>query len=247
MRTYLSPIGFNSTSVTRAVSNHGVGAGDEVVLVRPAVAEEDSRATEAIEDVRRFLREVDPNIKLSTARIEHTAYDQAVLDCSDLLLAAIKNVTVILGGGPREVLLPFTTAALAHAARIDSALFFSDLTGSVEEWTLPQLATPVPAPAFETLSEITDMVVDANVDSVSVPQLTEQMGRAKSTVTRHVGDLEAAGLVETWREGKVKHLQVRPPESFVSTCDKESVHQFIAFFLLQEKSRTRLELYSRTL
>lgn len=208
MRTYLSPIGFNSTSVTRAVSNHGIGGGDEVVLVRPAVSDEDNRAAEAIEDVRRFLREVDPDIELSTARIEHTAYDRAVLDCSDLLLTSTGDIVVTLGGGPREVLLPFATAALAHAARIDSALFFSDLTGSVEEWTLPQLATSVPDPAFETLREVAEMVVDADGDSVSVPQLTKRSGKAKSTMTRHVAALEGAGLVETWREGKVKHLRI---------------------------------------
>jgi CRISPR-associated protein Csa3 len=208
MRTYLSPIGFNSTSVTRTVSNHGIAGGDGVVLVRPTVSEEDSRATEAIEDVRRFLREVDPGIELSTERIQHTSYGRAVLDCSDLLHAATGDIVITLGGGPREVLLPFTTAALAHAARIDSALFFSDLTGSVEEWILPQLATPVSDPAFGTLSEVADMLGEDDSDSVSVPRLTKRTGRAKSTVTRHVSDLEAAGLVKTWREGKVKHIRI---------------------------------------
>jgi CRISPR-associated protein Csa3 len=208
MRTYLAPIGFNSTSVTRAVSNHGIASGDEVVLVRPTVADEDSRATEAIEDVRRFLREVDPGIELTTERIDQAAYDQAILDCSDLLRAATGDIVVVLGGGPREVLLPFATAALAHAAWIETALFFSDLTGSVEDWTLPQLATPVPDPAFGTLSEVADMMPSDHEDSVSVPELTERTGQAKSTVTRHISDLEDAGLVETWRDGKVKHLRM---------------------------------------
>lgn len=208
MRTYLTPIGFNSTSVTRAVSNHGIGSGDEVVLVRPTVTDEDSRATEAIEDVRRFLREVDSGIELTTERIDHTAYDQAVLDCSYLLRAANGDIVVVLGGGPREVLLPFATAALAHAARIETALFFSDLTGSVEDWTLPQLATPVPDSAFGTLAEVADMMGDDHEDSVSVPRLTERTGQAKSTVTRHISDLEDAGLVEAWRDGKVKHLRM---------------------------------------
>jgi CRISPR-associated protein Csa3 len=208
MRTYLSPIGFNSTSVTRAVSNHGIGSEDEVVLIRPAVTDEDSRAREAIEDVRRFLREVDPGIDLTTARIDHTAYDQAVLDSSDLLTAASGDIVVTLGGGPREVLLPVTTAALAHAPRIESALFYSDLTGAVEEWQLPPLTTSVPDSALETLREAQTSIAEADSDSVTIPQLTETTGQAKSTVTRHVAELETAELVDTWREGKVKHLQI---------------------------------------
>jgi CRISPR-associated protein Csa3 len=208
MRTYLAPIGFNSTSVTRAVSNHGISGSDEVVLVRPDMPDEDRRATEATEDVRRFLQEVDPGIELTVERIDHTAYDQAVLECSNLLLAPTGNIVVAFSGGPRDVLVPFTTAALAHAAKIDSALFFSDLTGGVEESTLPQLTTAVSDPAFGTLGELANMLTDTDATSVDVPQLTERTGRAKSTVTRHVNNLEAADLVETWREGKIKHIQL---------------------------------------
>jgi CRISPR-associated protein Csa3 len=208
MRTYLSPIGFNSTAVTRAVSSHGVGSDDEVVLLRPTVAEEDDRATEAIGDVRRFLREVDPGIEVSTERIEHTSYDHATLDCSELIRAASGDVVVVLGGGLRGVLLPFATAALAHAHQIDATLFFSDLTGGVEEWELPQLITTASDSAMSTLEIINETLADTGGESTSVPALTERTDRAKSTVTRHIDELEAAGLVRTWREGKRRQVRI---------------------------------------
>lgn len=208
MRTYFSPIGFNSTSVTRAVSKHGVGADDEVVLLRPAVTDEDARATEAIEDVRRFLRELDPGITLTTERVAHTSYERAVLDCSDLLRAATGEIVVTLGGGPREVLLPFMTAALAYGEQVETALFFSDLTGGVTNWELPRLTSRVSEPALETLALLGELTRATEDDAASVPDLTERTNRAKSTVTRHVDELEAAGLAETWREGKVRQAQI---------------------------------------
>lgn len=44
-------------------------------------------------------------------------------------------------------------------------------------------------------------------------------------VTRHIGDLEAAGLVETWREGKVKRLQITTAGELRLDVRQRSVHR----------------------
>lgn len=200
MRTYLSPIGYNSTSVTRPLLSRGIDTGDTIVLVRPDV-EDDSRATEAIEDVERLIREIEPDINLETERIPHDDFEAAVLQCSDLFQAAEGERIVTLGGGARDVLLPFAIAAIVHVRLLDAALFFSDIDGTVEEWTLPKLSASVQESSRTTLRAIVN-----EGGEISIPELTARSDRSKSTITRHVSNLEAEQFVETKTEGKTKYV-----------------------------------------
>ncbi|SEP27518.1 CRISPR-associated protein Csa3 [Halorientalis persicus] len=202
MRTYLSAIGFNSTSVTRPLLSHGIDTGDAVVLIRPD-QEPDSRAEEAIGDVERLLQEIEPDIDLRTERISHNEFQTAVLECSDLIRAAEGERIVSLGGGARDVLLPLTIAAMTHVRLLSAALFFSDLDGTVQEWSLPRLTAHVQDTTLETLRAI------ATADGgSSIPELTETTGKSKSTITRHVTSLSDEDAIETWTDGKTKFAKV---------------------------------------
>lgn len=203
MRTYLSPIGFNSTSVTRTVLSHGLASDDRIVLIRPEEETDDGRAEEAISDVRRLLEEVEPDISLATERVPHDDFERAVLDCRDLLLAGEGTLTVNLGGGARDILLPFITAVLATIERVDTVLFFSDIDGKVREWHLPRLTATISDPVYETLAAI-----NAAGGETSIPALTKATENSKSTVARHVDTLETNEAVVSRREGKTKHVSL---------------------------------------
>lgn len=202
MKTYLSAIGFNSTSVTRPLLSYGVDTGDTVVLIRPD-QEPDSRGKEAIEDVERLLQEIEPDLTLTTERITHSDFQTAVLECSDVIRAADGNRLVSLGGGARDVLLPFTIAALTHVRLLSAVLFFSDGDGTVQEWALPRLTARVQQTTMSTLHTIAK-----TGGTLSIPELTSETGNSKSTVTRHIAALADAGAIETWTEGKTKFAQV---------------------------------------
>jgi len=204
MRTYLAPIGYNSTSVTRVVLSHGLDTGDRVVLLRPEAESDGSRATEAIQDVERMLGEVEPEVELTVERITHDDYATALLECSEVLRDADGERVVNLGGGARDILLPFTTVALAHASELHTVLFFSDIDGKVREWELPALTASPQEPAWETLETIDELG-----GRTTIPELTDATGNSKSTVTRHVDDLDTNRLVETQREGKLKRVTIR--------------------------------------
>lgn len=203
MGTYLSPIGYNSTSVTRTLLNHGLASGDQIVLLRPAEETDDSRATEAINDVDQLLSEVVPDLSIATERVPHDDFAEAVVCCHELLQTADRPRTVNLGGGARDILLPFMTAVLKERETIDTVLFFSDIDGQVREWTLPYLPAHVSDSVYETLTAIADAS-----DDTSIPALTETTGRPKSTVARHVDLLEQNSAVVSRREGKVKHVSL---------------------------------------
>lgn len=201
MRTYISPIGYNPTSVTRVLLSRGLETDDVAVLLRPRTDTDDNRAQEAIADVERMLTEIEPEVSTTVERIPHDDFPAAVLDCSDIIRAANGTVIANLSGGARDIFLPFTVAVLAHASSIDTALAFSDIDGKVREWELPVLTADVPNSARDTLR----LIADAD-NSVSIPKITEQTQHAKSTVTRHVNQLDESGVVETWQKGKTKHV-----------------------------------------
>lgn len=203
MRTYVSPIGYNSTSVARpVVLSRGVNDGDAIVLLRPDVPN-DPRAEEAIADIEGLLREIELDVSLTIEQIDHESFETAILECSEIIQAAKGECFINLAGGARDVFLPFACAALAHTPLVDTVLFFSDIDGTVVELQLPRLTADVPDTTRTTLSAIAD---DDN--AVSVPELTDATGQSKSTVTRHVNHLADQDIVETWKEGKTKHVRI---------------------------------------
>lgn len=201
MRTYISPIGYNPTSVTRVLLSRGLETDDTALLLRPAVGD-DSRAQEAIADVKRMLQEIEPELSTTVERIPHDDFATAVLQCSNVIQAAQGTVIANLSGGARDIFLPFTVAVLAQAPLIDTALAFSDIDGKVREWDLPVLTADIPNSTRETLR-----LIAAADDEITIPALTDQTHQAKSTVTRHVNQLAASGVVTTWQEGKTKHAR----------------------------------------
>lgn len=203
VRTYISPIGYNSTTVTRPVLSSGLETGDTVILLRPATETDENRAQEAITDVERMLTEIEPEVELAVEHVPHDDVRRAILDCSDVLRAAAPARIVNLGGGARDVLLPFVVAALTHSGLVDTALFFSDIDGSVREWTLPDLLSRPSPGALDTLE-----AADALGAETTVPALTGHRDVSKSTITRHLEELESVGAVSAWREGKTKHAEL---------------------------------------
>ena len=203
MTTYLSPIGFNTTSVTRVLSNKDLASGDAVVLLRPAEETDDNRAAEAVEDVDRILQQIEPTISVSVERLPHDDFETAVMTCSKVIRSAEGSVVVSLSGGARDVLLPLTVATMAHAQQVDSTLGYSDLDGLVREWLLPNITATPSAGQRSTLAAI-----DATGSAVSIPELTTQRDAAKSTITRHVNALAADGFVTAWTEDRTKHVSI---------------------------------------
>lgn len=62
-----------------------------------------------------------------------------------------------MDGGARDVLLLFAIVATAHIRLLDTVLFFRDLSGAVQEWSLPRLT----ATAQETTKQALQTIINA--------------------------------------------------------------------------------------
>jgi CRISPR-associated protein Csa3 len=204
VRTYISPIGYDTRRVTRPVVNTGLGSDDRVILLRPAADADTERATQAVADVEQLLQEIEPEATCTIERISTTRFEETVRECCRVIeaIAPDREILVSLGGGARDILLPLTVSALVCAPRIDTTLFFSDLDSTVREWSLPTLVTQVPERTLETFGSILD------ADGwQTLTELASDTDQSKSTVIRHVNDLDAAGIVETDTSGKAKRVR----------------------------------------
>lgn len=203
MRTFISPIGFNTTSVTRSLLEYGIKNEDIVQLVRPATEADDDRAAEAVTDVRQLLKKIEPTTSVTVERVPHDDFEAAVMRCSELLTTATGEVVVSLSGGARDVLLPLTVATMAHHATVATTLGYSDIDGQVREFGLPTVSTTLSDGVLKTLQK----VADTN-SSITLPQLASNLDAVKSTITRHISSLEDAGYVTAWTEDRTKHVSI---------------------------------------
>jgi len=205
MRTYVSPIGYDTRRVTRPVINTGLGSEDTVILLRPTEESDTERATQAVADVEQLLQEIEPEAECEVRRVSTDSFEETVGESCSVVddIPTDHDVIVSLGGGARDVLLPLTVAALVFAQKIDRALFFSDLNGAVREWPLPVLTAQVPDRTVETFE-----MIDAADSWLSLSAIARETDQSKSTVIRHVNDLEEAGVVKADTSEKAKRVRV---------------------------------------
>ena len=199
MRTYVSTLGFHETRVTRPVLRHGLEEGDAVVLLRPATEADEGRGNDAVAHIEDMVDEITPGASVVIERVDHSEFETAVLQCSDVLRAAEGELVVNFGGGAREIFLPLTLATVAHAQLVDMALQYTDIEQRVREWRVPNLTADVSERVWPTLATIAD-----HDEEISISDITARSEASKSTVTRHVQELAEAGLVDTQTAGKTK-------------------------------------------
>ena len=199
MTTFIATIGFDSTRVTRPVLTYGLEEGDEIVLVRPTDDDENDRSNEAREDVRRMVTELQPNVTVDSIALDHEEFYEGIRRSIDRIESESDDVVLILGGGARDIYLPVAFSAFLARDEIHTVLQFSDITGAVSEIQIPNFADPLGDSVVETLEAIVD--VD---DGASLTLISNTLDVAKSTVARHISELEERGLVYTEKHGKSK-------------------------------------------
>jgi CRISPR-associated protein Csa3 len=205
MRTYVSPIGYDTRRVTRPVVNTGLSSGDTVQLLRPEHESDTERASQTIADVKQLLQEIEPEAEFATKKVTTNSFEQTVQDCCGIFAKIPEgNETIVsLGGGARDILLPLTVSSIVFGKQIDRTLFFSDLDNEIQEWSLPRLAAQVPERTLGSFE-----VIASAEGWISLSSIADRTSQSKSTVIRHVNDLEDAGVLESDTSNKTKRVRI---------------------------------------
>lgn len=205
MRTYIAPIGYDSARVTRPILGQDIDSETQIKLLVPETDADDNRGKQAIEDVKRMVEQIEPDVSVEALGIPPKDFEQAIGQCASLIDDADGEVVVIFGGGPRDIFLPLTVASLSRTDAIDESYQFSDIDGDVRRRRLPNLTASIPPQTETTLKTISESETPA-----SFTDITNRVEVSKSTVTRHVSQLEQSGIVSTETQGKTKLVELTP-------------------------------------
>jgi CRISPR-associated protein Csa3 len=197
------------------VLTYGLEEQDEIVLIHPT-DHDNPRAEEAKDDIRRMLAELQPNIEVRPVTLDPGEFFDGIRRTATQVDAAEDNVVLILGGGARDIYLPVAFVAFVRQSAIDTILQFSDITGSVSELTIPDFLHPPGDSVIETLKTIVD-----EGDEVSLSLIADSIGFSKSTVARHVTELEKREFVRSEMDGKSK--MVYPTEQARLAVDLDTL------------------------
>lgn len=203
MRTYVCTFGYDSRRVTRPVISNGLDSGDRLVLVCPAADDEDDQSNEGLTEIRQTTRQIDSDIDVETVGLPATDFTAAVRGSLDTLAAADGDLIVVFGGGAREIFLPFAVAVLTQRESITETLQYADTDGVVREPSLPDLVSPIPEAARPTLE-----LVDELDGETTLPDLAAASDNSKSTIGRHLDELEAADAVSTSNETQTRLVEL---------------------------------------
>lgn len=199
MTRFIATLGFDSTRVTRPVLTQGLEERDEIILVHPK-DHDNPRAAEAKDDIRRIVTELQPNVDIDTLTLDPGAFLDGIRRTVQEVDATDDETVLILGGGAREIYLPVAFTAFVRQSSIDTVLQFSDITGSVSQLEIPDFLHPPGESVVETL----EVIVAQENEGASLALISNVLDVAKSTVARHVSELEERDLVRSERNGKSK-------------------------------------------
>jgi len=199
MRTYLSPLGFDTSHIISLIVRCGIERGDRICLVRPKYGE-DARADRAIETIREMSQKISSDISVDVLRIDNHNVETMILALLDEICASTPpshpdgDLIINLSGGPREVLVALTTATLILAPRIHQCAIFSDIERETEIYKPPRLLFSIDERAFVILTDI------AAHGPTSISEIAGRMQVSGSTASRVCAKLASEELIHIQQE-----------------------------------------------
>ena len=205
MKTYISPLGFETTHIISLIVKHGIEKGDRIILLRPNAP--DTRADRAVGDIRDLTAKVDRTITVDVAKINHHDFGAMILKVMDLISSAAppavpagSKIIVNLSGGPREILVALTAASMALSELIYKTTNFSDIDRELSEIELPRIARTLDRAAWQILDDV------RKHEHTTLTAVAGRIGTSESTVSRQSAKLAGMHAVEITPVGRKKQI-----------------------------------------
>lgn len=206
MKTYLSPLGFDTSHLISLIVRFGIESEDKVILIRPT--QEDDRAERAIEEIKEIGKKIGPNITITVIQVNHRNFQEMVLQFIDIIKASSdvpqrgNTLHVNLSGGPREILIALTTACVTMSDYINSTTYFSDIERELGVLQLPHITIPPDEKEFSLLQDIKKNGPTTLSDIATRLQISE------STISRQCSRLIGLRWIKVETRGKNKFVEL---------------------------------------
>ena len=207
MKTYISPLGFETTHVISLIVKHGIEKNDHIILLRPIAS--DSRADHAVEDIKDLTRKVDRTITVDVVEIDHHDFGAMMLKLMDLIASAAQpavpagsKVIVNLSGGPREILIALTAASMALSELVYKTTNFSDIDRELREIELPHIARQLDKTAWRILRDLTEH------EHTTLTEVAGRISASDSKISRQSAKLAGLRAVEITPSGRSKQIAI---------------------------------------
>ncbi|QSZ68144.1 CRISPR locus-related DNA-binding protein [Methanofollis aquaemaris] len=203
MKTYLSPLGFDTSHIVSLIVTCGIERGDRICLIRPGYGE-DARAERAIDDVRAMSQKISGDIRVDVLKIASRSIEDMTLMIMDEICASTPpvlpegNLIVNLSGGPREVLVALNTATLVLSSHIHQCAIFSDITREIETYMPPRLPLSFDERTLQILADI------AMHNPTSISEIAERVQVSESTASRVCAKLASEEMIQIQQEKRSK-------------------------------------------
>ncbi len=206
MKTYISPLGFETTHVISLIVAHGIEKGDRIILLRPITS--DSRADRAVADIMDLTAKVDRTITVDVVPIDHHNFGAMMLSLMDLIASAAPpaisagKVIVNLSGGPREILIALTAASMALSDLIYKTTNFSDIDRELTEIELPHITRQLDKTAGQILRYL------VGHEHTTLVEVARRIGASESKISRQSAKLAEMRAVEIVPAGRSKQIAI---------------------------------------
>lgn len=201
MKTYISPLGFDSSQLISLIVKYGIEGGDRIVLIRPA-DESDKRGELAVQAIRDLSLQIDSSIDLQIHKVDHRDFEGMVLSLRDLLRNSEGRLIVNLSGGPREIFLAFTIACLCVCDKIYKATNFSDIDRAIKEIELPNIKAALDERYLKILRDVEEH------QPTNIMDIAKRLNISESSVSRQVATLAELKAVDITQRGKMKEVRI---------------------------------------
>jgi len=208
MKTYISPIGFDTTHLLSLLVRFGIESNDSVILIRPI--EDDERSFRAIEEIQELTRKIGDGITIDILKVDHRDFRSMVFAFIRSIIEAAgkpgsnNKLYVNLSGGPREILIALTTASVTFSDKIDLVTSFSDIGRELQVISLPYIAYSPDEKEYNLLNDIKKNGPTSYADIASRLQISE------STISRQCSRLSGLHWITIESRGKNKYASISP-------------------------------------
>ncbi len=208
MKTYISPIGFDTTHLLALLVRFGIESHDAVILIRPI--EDDDRSFRAIEEIQELIRKIGDDITIKILKVDHRDFTSMVysfvctLNDSAGKPGSNNKLHVNLSGGPREILTALTAACMALSDKIHTVTSFSDIDRELHIISLPHIANSPDDKEYQILCDIKNHGPTSFADIASRLQISE------STISRQCSRLSGLQWITIESRGKNKFATISP-------------------------------------